>query len=236
MALAAITALLATELRGGLLLATPRPVLTSSLSSNGRPLDCIGLRRRLRQRPPAHSGCALARAANTDRFAAAAKTAQKSPAEKLLTFRKRYFSDTVRNVAFIAMIGGTVAGSWWFTGKWWKLPLLFALPSMLYRLWITRMDTEKLAKVSASVDMKYVATSEKEQQELHSFMCSQCGYTLFPARGREAAFFTDNFKCPMCGAPKSEFFDMSDDDDTEQQTTNVSSTGTGAAGSGVPPA
>lgn len=130
-----------------------------------------------------------------------------------LTFQKRYLNDTVRNAAFIAMIGGAVAGSWWFTGKWWKLPLFFALPSMLYRLWVTRMDTEKLASMSASVDTKYVATTEKEQKELHTFMCSGCGYTLFPARGREAAFFTDNFKCPMCGAPKSDFFDMSDDAD-----------------------
>merc|ERR550525_1123691 len=83
---------------------------------------------------------------------------------------------------------------------------------MVYRLWITRLNTEKLAAVSASVDMKYVATSEKEQHELHAFMCSGCGYTLFPARGREAAFFTENFKCPMCGAPRSDFFDMNEDD------------------------
>ena len=55
------------------------------------------------------------------------------------------------------------------------------------------------------------------------FMCSSCGYTLFPARqrfgqrledlrvavavaffrGREGAFFNDKFKCPMCGASKA---------------------------------
>lgn len=34
------------------------------------------------------------------------------------------------------------------------------------------------------------------------WMCSSCGYTLFPARGRESAFFADGFKCPMCGAAK----------------------------------
>lgn len=87
---------------------------------------------------------------------------------------------------------------------------------MLYRLWTTRGDTTKLAEASASVDMKYVATSEEAQKELHAFMCGGCGYTLFPARGREAAFFADSFKCPMCGAPKREFFDMSDDDDEDE--------------------
>merc|ERR1739838_531814 len=98
--------------------------------------------------------------------------------------------------------------------------MIFALPSMIYRLWTTRGDTEKLAAVSASVDMKYVASSEQEKAELKTFMCSGCGYTLFPARGREAAFFTDDFKCPMCGAAKDEFFDMNEDesDSTELES------------------
>jgi len=136
-----------------------------------------------------------------------------------IVVKKQVVNDAVRNVGFIVGIASVVAGSWWFTGKWWKLPLVFALPSMLYRLWLTRGDTGKLAEVSASVDPKYVASSEKEQKELHMFMCSGCGYTLFPARGREAAFFTDTFKCPMCGAAKSEFFDMSDNDEEEEAAT-----------------
>lgn len=147
-----------------------------------------------------------------------------------VTFQKKYFNDSTRNIVFIAAIGGTVAGSWIFTGKWWKLPLLFALPSMLYRLWTTRGDTTKLAEVSASVDMKYVAASEQEQKELHCFMCSGCGYTLFPARGREAAFFTDNFKCPMCGAPKEDFFDMNEDDDASPADSSPAAAPTDAAG------
>mmetsp|Transcript_137483 Transcript_137483/g.342976 ORF Transcript_137483/g.342976 Transcript_137483/m.342976 type:complete len:259 (+) Transcript_137483:71-847(+) len=147
-----------------------------------------------------------------------------------LNVQKKYFNDSTRNIVFIVAIGGTVAGSWIFTGKWWKLPLLFALPSMLYRLWTTRGDTTKLAEVSASVDMKYVASSEQEQKELHSFMCSGCGYTLFPARGREAAFFTDTFKCPMCGAPKEDFFDMNEDEDASPAASSPAATSTGAAG------
>lgn len=150
--------------------------------------------------------------------------------------RKKYINDSVRNVLLIGGMGGIVAASWLLTGKWWKMPLTFALPSMLYRLWITRMDTTKLAEVSASVDMKYVASSEKEQKELHSYMCGECGYTLFPARGREAAFFTDSFVCPMCKAPKEAFFDMKDDDDDEQEEKDSSAAGVASVGSTAAPA
>lgn len=122
----------------------------------------------------------------------------------------RQVKDMLRNVMLVGTIGGVVGVSWYFTGKWWKLPLTFALPSMVYRLWATQGNTEKLAAMSASVDMKYVATTEEQLKELRQFMCSECGYTLFPARGREAAFFTANFVCPMCKAPKSSFMDMSD--------------------------
>jgi len=37
------------------------------------------------------------------------------------------------------------------------------------------------------------------------FECGECGYTLFPAKGREFKFFPDEYICPECGAPKSSF-------------------------------
>lgn len=37
------------------------------------------------------------------------------------------------------------------------------------------------------------------------FECGNCGYTLFPAKGREFKFFPDDFKCPECGAAKDQF-------------------------------
>lgn len=158
------------------------------------------------------------------RWAKAAKAAKPSPPvqrqiSKLdsLGFKRQQLHDAARNVAFIAAIAATIAGSWIFTGKWWKVPLGLALPSMIYRLWTTRGSTEKLAQVSASVDTKYIASTEEAQKELHMFMCSGCGYTLFPARGREGAFFNEKFKCPMCGASKDEFVDMNDDDDDGSQ-------------------
>jgi len=41
------------------------------------------------------------------------------------------------------------------------------------------------------------------------YECGECGFTLFPAAGREFKFFPDDFKCPECGAPKDKFKDAS---------------------------
>jgi hypothetical protein len=58
----------------------------------------------------------------------------------------------------------------------------------------------------------YLATTAAETAELHEFCCEKCGYTMFPARGRDAKFFPDDFTCPTagCGADKASFFDMTD--------------------------
>lgn len=40
--------------------------------------------------------------------------------------------------------------------------------------------------------------------------CTECGFTLFPAKGREFKFFPDTFKCPECNASKDKFKDVSD--------------------------
>ena len=37
------------------------------------------------------------------------------------------------------------------------------------------------------------------------YECSECGYTLFIAQGREFKFYGDDFKCPECGAAKDKF-------------------------------
>ncbi len=41
------------------------------------------------------------------------------------------------------------------------------------------------------------------------YECSECGYTMFPAKGREFKFLPDDFKCPECGASKDKFVDLS---------------------------
>lgn len=50
--------------------------------------------------------------------------------------------------------------------------------------------------------------------------CQSCGYTLFPAAGREFKFYGDDFKCPQCGAGKDKFTESTDS--------------TGSAGQGSP--
>jgi rubrerythrin len=37
------------------------------------------------------------------------------------------------------------------------------------------------------------------------YECSDCGYTLFVAKGRESKFYGEGFKCPECGAKKDKF-------------------------------
>jgi len=41
------------------------------------------------------------------------------------------------------------------------------------------------------------------------FECGECGYTMFPAKGREFKFIGADFKCPECGAAKDKFVDRS---------------------------
>lgn len=41
----------------------------------------------------------------------------------------------------------------------------------------------------------------------HEYECTNCGYVLFPAAGRESKFFGANFVCPQCGSGKDAFVD-----------------------------
>lgn len=79
---------------------------------------------------------------------------------------------------------------------------------------------------------KTVITSEEEEAELHVYKCGGCGYEIYPARGREFKFFPDSFKCPLCGTPKSGFWDLNDPDDPRNQEEEDS--GNGTDGDAVP--
>lgn len=74
------------------------------------------------------------------------------------------------------------------------------------------------AAVNKMIVPKTAITSEEEEAELHAFKCGGCGYEMYPARGREFKFFPDSFKCPLCGTPKSDFWDLNDPDDPRNQT------------------
>lgn len=64
-------------------------------------------------------------------------------------------------------------------------------------------DDGKLIRVEGQA----AAAEEGDDEEPVSgvFECSECGYTLFVAKGRESKFFGEGFKCPECGAPKDKF-------------------------------
>lgn len=47
--------------------------------------------------------------------------------------------------------------------------------------------------------------SDENETVAGAFECTECGFTLFVASGRESKFYGPSFKCPECGAPKSKF-------------------------------
>ncbi|CAM9686465.1 unnamed protein product, partial [Hapterophycus canaliculatus] len=73
-----------------------------------------------------------------------------------------------------------------------------------------------LKKTSMSeLNWDHIVTEPEHLLELKAYCCEECGYTLFPARGRHEVFFdeVEDFKCPECDAPRSAFFDANDKDD-----------------------
>lgn len=69
-------------------------------------------------------------------------------------------------------------------------------------------EAEQASKPVVS-ELDYPARSgEPAKASVHAFQCSDCGYTLFPAAGREFKFYGDDFVCPACGAPKDKFVDL----------------------------
>lgn len=51
-------------------------------------------------------------------------------------------------------------------------------------------------------------SGEPAKANMHAYQCTECGYTLFPAAGREFKFYGDDFVCPACGSPKDKFIDL----------------------------
>ena len=54
------------------------------------------------------------------------------------------------------------------------------------------------------------------EKELKAYSCNNCGYTLFPARGREGKFFPPGFTCPICRSGADAFEDVRDEYDTNE--------------------
>jgi rubredoxin len=123
---------------------------------------------------------------------------------------------------------GSPASAFWFLAG-----IFIVLLNVLRRL--TRQKEAELVPVGSE---KYRTDSD---EQLHVYRCGQCGYTLYPARGRELKFFPNTFKCPQCSAPKSEFWDLNDPDDPrnqepeEDENENESNESTSATESPKPP-
>lgn len=76
-------------------------------------------------------------------------------------------------------------------------------------------EAEEASKPNVA-ELDYPARSgQPAKAAVHAYQCSDCGYTLFPAAGREFKFYGDDFVCPACGAPKDKFVDLNADNRDE---------------------
>ncbi|EME28929.1 hypothetical protein Gasu2_26270 [Galdieria sulphuraria] len=82
-----------------------------------------------------------------------------------------------------------------------------------------RATSEKKASVeetsTSTFSEQSVSCSKPSASVAHAYQCQNCGYTIFPAAGREFKFFGDSFVCPQCKSPKSQFVDISNEDEDE---------------------
>lgn len=68
-------------------------------------------------------------------------------------------------------------------------------------------DRTSRPAVSDSLDFP-ARSGEPAKVTSHAYECSECGYTMFPAAGREFKFYGADFVCPTCGATKDKFVDV----------------------------
>jgi len=89
---------------------------------------------------------------------------------------------------------------------------LVGTAAFVYFAWMRRPKKTDPNVGGEQGDRANIAATAEEEYELHEFCCQECGYTIFPARNRQEKFFTSekDYECPMCGAPKTAFFDMTD--------------------------
>jgi rubredoxin len=99
--------------------------------------------------------------------------------------------------------------------RFWTTPPFFSFKKIfiyfvLFQL-VRKVFREGLRSMFGELPNRSHTTSTvAELSDLHEFSCESCGYTIFPARGREGKFFPTDFKCPNCEAGKEAFFDVHD--------------------------
>eukprot|EP00871_Galdieria_phlegrea_P004511 jgi/Galph1/5060/GphlegSOOS_G3717.1 len=105
------------------------------------------------------------------------------------------------------------------TLPFWALGAAFIIGWRVYtKIKVKEQQQEETEQAQVSEfesipEEKTILEEEQDENSLHVFKCAKCGYSLFPAKGREFKFFTDNFKCPACGSTKEVFYDTSDPND-----------------------
>jgi hypothetical protein len=90
------------------------------------------------------------------------------------------------------------------TWKFWMI--VFVLVQML-----RRVLRDGIRRFFAEVPNRNHSTNTvADLAETHEYTCEKCGFTIFPARGRDNKFFPKNYVCPNpeCEAPKEAFFDV----------------------------
>ncbi|KAA8493524.1 hypothetical protein FVE85_4661 [Porphyridium purpureum] len=98
------------------------------------------------------------------------------------------------------------------------IPYMFAVIVALFAVKLFKsIGGGTKEKETESERPKAVALTEDEEKELHVYKCGGCGYELWVARGREFKFFGDNYKCPVCDADKTQFWDLNDPTDPRNQ-------------------
>lgn len=123
--------------------------------------------------------------------------------------------ESVGSVGFL----GVKAKAYWKSIGW--VPVIFAglgvLALTIKMVKVVRGRWKSSDGVNRAMINDSVITTAEQEAELHVFKCGGCGYEIYPARGREFKFFPDNFKCPLCGSPKSAFWDRNDPTDPRNQ-------------------
>lgn len=75
---------------------------------------------------------------------------------------------------------------------------------------VEAIEAEEAGKPDVG-DLDYPARSaEPAKITSNAYQCTVCGYTMFPAAGREFKFYGDDFVCPTCGSDKSKFINLAD--------------------------
>jgi len=141
------------------------------------------------------------------------QVAAKKPSSKTETTTTESLSSTDKGAVKLGLKSDSLG-----TLPFWIFAAVFIVGIRLFTNKYKQKKEEERAAENSKLaenipEEKTILEEEQENSALHVFKCANCGYSLFPAKGREFKFFTDSFKCPACGSTKEAFYDTSDPTD-----------------------